>query len=135
VPNPFDGPPANMNGDVGAVGSFPWFITSGSPALDEYGQARKQYFHGTCTTFCSLGWADAKLLQKALEGHVSATPTSQDVFNGLWAMHNETLGGLTPPMTVHKNQPASPITCSYRVVVKDGDWVSPTGMTPVDCMS
>jgi branched-chain amino acid transport system substrate-binding protein len=135
VPNPFDGPPANMNGDVGAVGSFPWFITSGSPALDEYGAARKQYFHGTCTTFCSLGWADAKLLQKALTGRVSATPSSQDVLNGLWALHNETLGGLTPPMTFHKNQPASPVNCSYRVVVKDGDWVSPTGMTPVDCKS
>jgi branched-chain amino acid transport system substrate-binding protein len=133
-PNPFDNPPASMNGTIGLMGSFPWFITSGSPALDEYGQAQKQYFHGSCTTFCSLGWVDGKVLQKALTGHVSDTPTPQNVFDGLWSIHNDTINGLTPPMTFHKNAPASPINCSYKAVAKDGNWVSPTGMKPVDCL-
>jgi branched-chain amino acid transport system substrate-binding protein len=132
---PFDGPPSYLNGAVAPVASFPWFLRSGTPGLDEYGQALKQYFHNTCTSYCSLGWSDAKLLQKALTGHVSATPSSQDVLNGLWAMHNETLGGLTPPITFHKMAPASPITCSFRAVAKDGNWFAPEGMKPVDCLS
>ena len=44
-------------------------------------------------------WTGLKMLQKALT-NVSDTPTAQDVYNGLYAMHSETLGGLAAtPLT------------------------------------
>jgi branched-chain amino acid transport system substrate-binding protein len=135
VPQPFNNPPSTMEGAVAPLGSFPWFLTSGSPALAEYGAALAKYDHNECNSYCSLGWANAKLLEKALTGRVSAVPKASDVLQGLWALHNETLGGLTPPMTFHQGKNADPVTCAFRAVVKSGKWVAPVGMTPVDCTS
>jgi branched-chain amino acid transport system substrate-binding protein len=133
VTNPFNNPPSYLDGAVAPLGSFPWFLTSGSPALTEYGSAIAKYVHNPTDTFTSLGWANAKLLEKALTGHVSAAPTSQDVFTGLWAMRGETLGGLTPPLSFHANANASPVVCSYRAVAQNGSWVAPLGMQTTDC--
>jgi branched-chain amino acid transport system substrate-binding protein len=133
VPQPFNNPPSYMEGAVAPLGSFPWFLTSGTPALQEYGDAVTKYVHNPTNSYSALGWTNAKLLEKALTGHVSDTPTPQDVFNGLWAMNGETLGGLTPPLSYHANANASPLLCSFRAVVQKGQWVAPVGMQPTDC--
>jgi len=132
--NPFADVPSYAEGMVAVMGSFPWFVTSGSPALDEYGAAISKYVTSEANTFTSTGWIDAKLLEKALEHGVSAKPTSQDVFEGLWAMKNETLGGLTPPITFTKGKPPTPIRCVYSAVVDGGTWTAPAGAKPSLCM-
>jgi branched-chain amino acid transport system substrate-binding protein len=116
---------------VGPV--FPWFLRTGSPALQEYGKALQTYAPGRLTkgnTFMSWAWVSAKLLEKAAQ-KVSATPTSQDILNGLWAMRGETLGGLTPPRTFQRNQPTPETYCYYEGQLRGGRWGAPQGLTPI----
>jgi branched-chain amino acid transport system substrate-binding protein len=134
VSQPFDNPPATLEGGVAPLGSFPWFLTSGSAALTEYGQALAKYnASGAHGSYSASGWANAKLLEKALTGRVSDTPKPADVQTGLWAMKGETLGGLTAPLTFSKGKNAAPIKCSFRAIVKGGKWTAPVGMKLVDC--
>jgi len=133
VPQPFDNPPSYMEGAVAPLQSFPWFLTSGSPALDEYGAALKKYVHDPTGSYSALGWANAKLLERALRGHVSDVPTADDVFNGLWALRGDNLGGLTAPLTFQKDQNGTPIRCSFNAKVKNGTWVAPIGTQLTDC--
>ena len=134
IPQPFENPPAYLEGALAALANFPWFLTSGSPALVEYGQAMDAFTAGLPRGSRSgAGWANGKLLEKALTGRVSAVPTSADVFAGLWAMKGETLGGLTAPLSFAKGKPAAPINCSFRATVKSGAWTAPVGMQLVDC--
>jgi hypothetical protein len=122
-----------MNGAVAPLASFPWFLTSGSPAITEYAQALSRYDHNPLNAYSALGWADAKLLETALSGHVSATPSPQDVFNGLNALGGSTLGGLTAPLSYPPGKPHAPIRCSFRAVAHNGTWSAPNGMSLVDC--
>jgi branched-chain amino acid transport system substrate-binding protein len=131
---PFDNPPSYMEGAVAPLASFPWFLTSGTPALDEYGAALSKYVKNALGSYSSLGWSNAKLLEKALTGFVSDTPTSQDVFKGLWALQGDNLGGLTAPLTFIQDQPAPPVKCSFRAAVQGGKWTAPIGAELTDCM-
>ena len=45
--NPLSEAPAGFDGMVAPQQTFPWFLTSGSPALDEYGAAMKKYVKDT----------------------------------------------------------------------------------------
>ena len=67
-----------------------------------------------------------KLFEKAA-ANLPDNPTSEDILRGLWAMRNETLGGLSGPLTFIEGQPAAPLTCYWPVRAKDGKWVAPTG--------
>ena len=71
----------------------------------------------------------AKALEKALQG-VPDTPTSADVFRGLWSFAGETLGGLSPPITFtsRANGPDPEIKCSYEAVDQGGHWVAPRAL-------
>lgn len=131
-PDPYANPPSYMNGAVATLVSFPWFLTSGSPALTEYGQAIARYVHNPLNAWTSLGWVNAKLFEAALTGHVSATPSPRDVFTGLYALNGSTLGGLTAPLH-YSPGPHPAIKCSFRAVVANGNWAAPSGLTPEDC--
>lgn len=125
--------PSYATNYVAVIPSFPWFLRSGSPALKEYGDAMAQYVSSEPAAYGTTGWVNGKLLEAALSHGVSAKPTSMDVFKGLWAIKNETLGGLTPPITFSKGKPATELPCVYKVVVKSGKWSAPTGVKPSLC--
>jgi len=126
---PAANPIPEMDGAMGVVTAFPWVVTADSPALDEYRDALKKYGTTAPAAYTTMGWTSGKLLEKAL-AHVSDTPTRDDVFNGLWSLQNETLGGLTPPLTFTKNQPTPVNPCWYVVRVANGAWTAPNGMRP-----
>jgi len=77
----------------------------------------------------AIAWAAGQLLAKAVASHLGAQPTSQDILDGLWTVHSETLGGLTPPVTFVKGQPAPPISCYFLIELKNGRWSAPSGDT------
>jgi branched-chain amino acid transport system substrate-binding protein len=129
-----DHPPADMNGSIGALDVFPWFLTSGSPALSEYGAAVRRYVHTPLDNFSAKGWVNAKLLQAALTGHVSAVPTSKEIFDGLAALSGSTLGGLTGPLSFPAGKAHPPLVCTYKIVAENGQWTAPQGMSLGDCM-
>jgi branched-chain amino acid transport system substrate-binding protein len=121
---------SELDGMVAVLRDFPWFLTSGNPALVEYGKAtagQKRQFQ------TAIGWSAAKLLQRAAQ-HLSATPTSDDLFDGLWSLQNETLGGLVAPLTFTKMQPPTPGNCAFLAKVKSGKWTAPDGVELQGCM-
>jgi branched-chain amino acid transport system substrate-binding protein len=133
VPAPVEPPDPLIEGAVAVTPVFPWTVESGSPALEEYAAAIHKYAPNiTKNSWITAGWASGKLLEKAA-ANVSATPTSQDLLNGLWAMRNETLGGLTPALTFVKGQPAAPPNCGFYMEAKGGHWVAPLGAKLYGC--
>jgi branched-chain amino acid transport system substrate-binding protein len=57
---------------------------------------------------------------------VGGQPASQDILSGLWKMHNETLDGLTPPLSYVKDQPSPAVNCYFLIEIKGGRWTSPS---------
>lgn len=124
-----------LNRDFAVVQGFPWMLTSGTPALEEYGQALARYDHNPTTGESSVGWDSGKLLQKALEISLSRSPvpSTAGLFQALWSIHNETLGGLTPSLSFNQGKPQVEPRCSYEVTVSNDQWVAPSGANPTLC--
>jgi branched-chain amino acid transport system substrate-binding protein len=107
----------------------PWFETT--PALQEYQAAMAKYEPGTTISGPAAlqGWVSGKLFQAAVQASGPSTVTPESVINGLYSLHQETLGGLAPPLTYTKGQPAS-IKCFFLVGVQDGKYTAPLGLRP-----
>ena len=106
-------------------------MTSGSPALPEYGDVMKRYApSATLQPSTAQAWVSMKLFEKVATATIPAgqAPTTDALFRGLWTIQNETLGGLTSPLTFVTNQPAVKGDCSYVVAVQGGKWVAPDGL-------
>lgn len=132
-PNPTPDTPSYMEGVVAVTPAFPWFLTGGSPQLEEYAKAIKKYTD-TTGAFTSAGWIAGKALEKALTGRVSATPRPQDVLDGMYAFKGETLGGLYPPgFTFTRGKNATEVKCGFKAVVSSEKWTAPFGTKPVYC--
>jgi branched-chain amino acid transport system substrate-binding protein len=123
-----------LNGALVSLTDFPWFLYSGTPALDEYGTALKTYaphlLDGQNADFGSMGWAAGKLFEAAAR-NVSDNPSSQEILDGLWSLNGEQLGGLTPPLTYVRDQPTPEIFCTFQVELKDAQWVANNGVNYV----
>jgi branched-chain amino acid transport system substrate-binding protein len=73
------------------------------------------------------GWAAATLFQAAAKT-LSATPTSDDIYNGLYSLGaNFNAGGLIPPVTFAKGKPAAQQPCAAYMAVSNGKLTSPKG--------
>ena len=82
---------------------------------------REQVVKGTCS---ALGWVSAKLLQRAATG-LPDPPTPEAILRGLWTLRDETLGGLTHPLTFVQDQNAPKRTCWFNLQIADRAWRSP----------
>lgn len=125
----------SLEGSIAVNQAFPWMLTSGTPALEEYGQAIASYDHNPTDGQSTLGWNSGKLLQKVLEIALSRSPvpSTAGLFEALWSLRNETLGGLTPPFSFYQGRPATETRCSYEVKVSNGHWTAPYGPTATLC--
>ena len=116
----------NLDGLVGIAPVFPGF-QDGTPASDEFQQAMRAYGgSGAERLPAASGWVAAKLFEKAA-ARLSEPPTSEAILAGLWSIKNDTLGGLTGPLTFVQNQPPTNAVCWWPVVVHNRTFVSPDG--------
>jgi branched-chain amino acid transport system substrate-binding protein len=100
--------------------SFAPFTATGTPALDAMHAAFKQYTGSDIQDENSVaGWTSGMLFAAAINalGNTARTQTITPalVKQGLWDLKKETLGGLVPPITYVKGQPA-PINPCYTVL-------------------
>lgn len=115
-----------------ATPNAPWMLTD-LPGQKEYAAALNQYAPGTETDANSMtAWASAQLFEAAIARLGPAARTkpilSADVLTGLGKIKNETLDGLSPPITFTPNQKAAPhIKCIYFEVLTDKGWTAPRG--------
>ncbi len=72
------------------------------------------------------------LLGDALKAGTKGTHgavTTQEIYNGLYSLHDDTLGGLAPPLTFKKGQP-NPVDCWYWMGISKQKFTTPYGLTP-----
>lgn len=75
-------------------------------------------------------WIGGKLFEAAAEkANLGPDSTPQDVKDGLYALKDETLGGLAPPLNFTEGKPAPP-TCYFSMKIDDGKLTS-LGTEPV----
>jgi branched-chain amino acid transport system substrate-binding protein len=121
-----------LEGMVGPQAWFPWPSTSG-PAAD-YQAAVRQYDPSlTLGGATSAVWVSGALLAAAVAAAnipPSQPVTSQDILNGLWTIHDNTLGGLTSALTFVKGQPAPQASCYFSVKIVKSVWTSGNGGNP-----
>jgi branched-chain amino acid transport system substrate-binding protein len=114
----------NMQGTVSAGNTFPWFLNN-TPAAQTFQTAVAKYAPGVVPSGgMMLGWISG-LLFGAAAVHLPTNPTSQDVLNGLWAIKNDTLGGLTYPLTFNSGQATPTPPCWFNMTITNNAWASP----------
>jgi len=115
--------------------SFPFTATSGVPGVANFRAALKKYAPSvlnpsTFTQDDADSWASGQLFAAAAaDANLGNHPTASEVKAGLYKLHGETLGGLTPPLTFNRGKPNS-INCIYIMEIKNSKLTLPQGLTP-----
>jgi branched-chain amino acid transport system substrate-binding protein len=124
----------NLDGAT-VIESNPVIADASIPATQTRNQALQQYGSGLTTSsdyneLDAQAWAGAEAFKVAAQrAKLTPTTTPADVLNGLYTFKNETVGGLTPPLTYVKGQPSS-VPCYFITVVKGGKYTAPQGANP-----
>jgi branched-chain amino acid transport system substrate-binding protein len=110
-----------LDGSYFASATFPW-VSSDTPATAEFLAVIRRYAPNLeLSAHASSGWVAAKLFEKAA-ANVGPQPTSDQILQGLWAEQNDTLDGLTAPLSFVTNQPAPPRYCYFPMQLSGGQW-------------
>jgi branched-chain amino acid transport system substrate-binding protein len=109
------------------------FASASTPAQQEFQDAMSQLYDGKPGPAEGLGWASAKLLElaatKAVQASGDVTPAS--LIAALQLMRDETVGGLTIPLSFAPGKPGSYPACWFAVRAKDGTWSTLNDGKPV----
>ena len=70
------------------------------------------------------GWTAGKLFERAT-ANVAGPITTQSVLEGLWSIKDETLGGLTQPLTFSQGRAAEKTSCWFTITIERRAWTSP----------
>jgi branched-chain amino acid transport system substrate-binding protein len=123
-----------IDGAVGEVTNLPASATDNAEiaamhkALDTYKPGVLD--NGEFSPGSSMLWASGRLFEAAARaGRLGDNPTPAQVLDGLYALKNETLGGLAAPLTFAKGQPTSS-KCWFYYQVKDKKFTTPFGTSP-----
>ncbi len=113
---------------AGTQGLFPFFLTKGSPALEEWAKATSGAPAGQVGNKTAAAWVSVKLIEKALTLGVpeGATPTTAGLLKGLYSLKQETLGGLTVPLTYTKGKPADLPNCWFTYKMGEQKFTAPS---------
>ncbi len=121
----------NLNNATGNTTDVPWSYqgpeTATFHAAEDSALATAVFPYNVSSTYAAL-----LLFQTAMK-NAGANPTTQDLYNALYAMHNETLGGYAPPLNYTQGKPTT-INCFFTLKIQNGAFVSPHGATP-ECQS
>jgi branched-chain amino acid transport system substrate-binding protein len=128
---------ASLPGTPGADGGsvtfpdFPYFDDS-VPGSKQFHSVLSRYYpqyssgNGTTETYV---WTAAQLLQAAVAAAPAGPITSAGIKTGLYALHDDTLGGLAPPLTFTKGKPAS-VNCDFVGGIGATSFTEPQGLAP-----
>jgi branched-chain amino acid transport system substrate-binding protein len=111
---------------------IPFSVKSTPGMKNMYTQLQK--FDPSALTPANIGaevqqsWATGALIQKAAQ--LGGSATSADFIKGLYKLHNDTLDGLTTPLTYAPGKP-HPINCWFYLRVQNGKFTTPYGLKAV----
>jgi branched-chain amino acid transport system substrate-binding protein len=124
----------NMDGAIGVV-SNPVLAATSSPQIKTIRAALDQYapglLDGTQVNEIDVSaWAAAETFKRAAEqAKLTPASTPAEVTDALYGFKDETVGGLTPPLTYAKGKPSF-TSCWYTTVIKDQQFTAPDGIEP-----
>jgi branched-chain amino acid transport system substrate-binding protein len=99
--------------------TFLWFVKKGAAQREFHTAVRKYAPDVPLGPPIALGWMAGKLLEAA-GANLPDNATTQDVLDGLYALKDETLGGLAPqPLTFTKGA-GTEVKCWFMAEVKGG---------------
>ncbi|GAA2588336.1 ABC transporter substrate-binding protein [Dactylosporangium fulvum] len=113
---------------------FPFFDES-TPATKEFHDAIREFAPKLGSkekplNFIDPGvWVSGKLFEAAVNAAPDGPITSDSVKKGLYALKDETLGGLTGPLNFKPGEPFLN-NCYYTYSLKDGKFSTPDGVKP-----
>lgn len=107
------------------------FVSTDTPALQAFHAAFKTYANPSLEDGSAMiGWTAGKLFEAAMNKVAAARTgpvTTAMVMDGLYALKNETLGGLSPGVTYVRGKPAPRVTCFFHVQLTGGTFGAPSG--------
>jgi len=115
------------------------YLDSSIPAVKEFLDAMDKYYPGDRTSpdfgyDVIYPWIGGKLFEAAAKAaNLGPSSTPADVKKGLWSLKNETLGGLSSPLSFTEGATTFP-NCYFVAEVQGGKLASPYGTGPV-CMN
>jgi branched-chain amino acid transport system substrate-binding protein len=114
----------------------PWFLDD-QPGLRAFHQAIARYAPDLQPSGAAvISWASAELFRTAVENIADRAQrgpiTPELVMTGLGTIHDQTLGGLTGPLTFTPNEAhATSNGCVFYELLTDKGWTAPRGSKPV----
>jgi branched-chain amino acid transport system substrate-binding protein len=106
---------------VASIGTFVW--TDGStPAAAEFQAAMKRYLGKAPGAGHAIAWQAAKVFEKATVTLGDAA-SPKAVLDGLYGLRDDTLGGLSMPLTFSRGKVAVRRICWATDVTRKGAWV------------
>jgi branched-chain amino acid transport system substrate-binding protein len=105
------------------------YLDNSIPAVKQFSDSLDAYDKGirggaAFTYDAMAAWAGGKLFEAAAKaGQLTPAATSADVKKGLYALKDETLGGLAPALNFREGQPAF-TGCYFLMTVHDKSFVS-----------
>jgi branched-chain amino acid transport system substrate-binding protein len=117
---------------AGVMVSFPWFLKSGSPALEEWAKATAGIPASDLGPTAANLWSSLKVVEAALRAGVprGGAPSTADLLKGLYSLKGETAGGLTPPLTYTPGKPAPQGTCWFEFTLENQTFAAPNDIKP-----
>jgi branched-chain amino acid transport system substrate-binding protein len=112
----------------GAQNNFPWFETSGSPALEEYGRLTANIPAAQHTTSLASVFVALEMFKAAATAGIptGGTPSTAELLKGLYTFKSNTVSNLTVPLTFTAGQPAHAGSCWFETLLKGGTWTAPS---------
>ncbi|MFN2537767.1 MAG: ABC transporter substrate-binding protein [Mycobacteriales bacterium] len=111
----------NLDGMLTTQNWFGWALDTGAGKI--YADALKRYAPdlGSSAATASI-WASGQLLARALRDVGPGPVTSQNILQSLWKLKNETLDGLSVPLTFAKGKPTQAATCYFAQEIVRKKW-------------
>jgi branched-chain amino acid transport system substrate-binding protein len=130
--------PGFSDGMISMQPDIPFFVQS-TPATKAMYAAFKKYKPNILKSsnfneIATEAWASGLLFEAAAKAGklgMHDAPTSQQLYDGLYSLHNETLGYIAPPLTFTKGAASNVVDCWYWMRTKDKKFTMPYGTKPV----
>ncbi len=121
---------------IGFETDIPFFVDS-TPGTRAMNRALERYAPAILTSpeyneIATISWISGLLFGAAAKAggaglHGPATTTQ--IYDGLYKLRDDTLGGMAPPLTFRRGVP-NPVDCWFWIAIRHGKFTTPYGLKP-----
>ncbi len=116
---------ANFEGSIGVFLAAPWMAMENDAIAAMHAAVEKYAPDLALNTNSTSGWAAGLMLEEAVRkaGGLGEVPSRERLIEGLNQFTDETLGGVSPPLTFRAGETRD-TPCWFVVEFVDGDWTA-----------